>query len=302
MFLALTCLAMMMACGGSSNKGTGGSEQGAAADGKLADGKWPAAIYDKYGISEMETKGRIVYTQFDNEGPYQYEVCYKDVTKEELLAWVESLKAKGFRISPMHEEWLKERAYEHDVMIYQPEEGKDMRLRVSFDWKQNMAFEYYTDEPNPAFEVVTHEEDGEESSVIEYNVQLSLNPIEKKVVMEGSSNELKLTADDLKGIDHMRIIEVKDRGVNMAFFGDHILTEADVTAWHEKMADALAAKGATFANTLSGKELTLDQLKADKVRSYVVTVDGKRYMMMARSDSSIGEFGGSILFMFTPMR
>ena len=55
---------------------------------------------------------------------------------------------------------------------------------------------------------------------------------------------------------------------------------------------------AKFAHTFSGKEMTAAQLKADKVRGYVVEKDGKKFQMMAMSDDRIGDFGGGIDFRF----
>ena len=54
----------------------------------------------------------------------------------------------------------------------------------------------------------------------------------------------------------------------------------------------------TFTHTLSGKPYTAEQLKAEKIRSYGVEKDGKKYVMMAMSDDRIGDFGGGIDFRF----
>ena len=45
-------------------------------------------------------------------------------------------------------------------------------------------------------------------------------------------------------------------------------------------------------------DLTAEQLKADKVRGYVVEKDGKKFQMMGMSDDRIGDFGGGIDFRF----
>ena len=74
--LALMCIAALMltACGGGKSSSSSSGESSGNASG-LADGKWPASVYDKYGIPEIETKGRIVYTSFDsNDNSYQYQV------------------------------------------------------------------------------------------------------------------------------------------------------------------------------------------------------------------------------------
>lgn len=305
--MCMTGLVIMTACGGGTKNERSTGDATTETSGQLADGKWPASVYDKYGIGEIPTKGRIVFTDFANDGSYQYRVAYKDVTKDEVLAWVGALKEKGFRISALDEERLNQRSYDHDIMIYQAEEGKDMRMRLSYDWKNDMSFEYYYDEePNPAFEVVTREGEGDTGQFIDYNFEISLNPIDNAPKSEGSIEALGLTASDFQGVDHLNRIILKDHttrpAIGLGFYGDHVLTEADLKALHEKVADVLAAKGAKFTNTLSGKELTAEQLKTDGVRSYTVELNGKKFMMMAMSESTVGQFGGSVNLMFTAMK
>ena len=94
--LALMCmasLAIVTACGGKSGGTASGSESSDNASG-LADGKWPAAVYEKYGIPELATKGKVVFTEFANDGDELYKVYFNDVTKEELLAWVKDLPTR----------------------------------------------------------------------------------------------------------------------------------------------------------------------------------------------------------------
>ena len=86
--------------------------------------------------------------------------------------------------------------------------------------------------------------------------------------------------------------------IAVSFFGDHQLAEGDMDAIHNKLAEVFEAKGVKCYHTFSGKEMTAEQLKADKVRSYVVEKDGKKYQMMGMSDDRIGDFGGGIDFRF----
>lgn len=67
--LSLMCIVALMltACGGGKSGNSGSSSESSENAGGLADGKWPASVYDKYGIPEIETKGRIVYTKFDSD-------------------------------------------------------------------------------------------------------------------------------------------------------------------------------------------------------------------------------------------
>lgn len=86
--------------------------------------------------------------------------------------------------------------------------------------------------------------------------------------------------------------------IAVSFFGDHQLAEGDMDAIHNKLAEVFEAKGVKCYHTFSGKEMTAEQLKADKVRGYVVEKDGKKFQMMGMSDDRIGDFGGGIDFRF----
>ena len=307
LFFATMAVALLLtSCGGSGNSG-GSSSSATESEGSvsgLKDGQWPAAVYDKYGISELKTAGKIVFTQFDEDDSYQYQVYFKGVTREELQAWVGALKEKGFRLEDRDQERIDKSAYDHDIMIYQPEECKDMCMRVSFDFKDDMSFEYYADEPNPAFEVTTRtDENGDEHMDIVYNAEVSLRPLDNAKKVEGSVDFLELKAEDFAQIPNVRVATFAgggDRfGLGLGFYADHQLTEADLDALHGGVADVLASKGATFSNALSGKAYTADELKANKVRTYNVEKDGQKYLMMVNGDNGVGDFGGGFNYNFT---
>lgn len=299
--LALMCIAALTlaACGGGKSGGSasGGSESSSSSG--LADGQWPAAIYDACGIPQIETKGKIVFTELtDEDRSYQYRVYYKGVTKEEMQAWVKTLEEKGFRIPKYTKERFDAGRSDLDAIVYQPEQGKDKGLRVSYDFERDMDFEYYADEPNPAFEVTERDE----QYYIIYNFAVSLFSINTTPEYEGSFEALGIKAEDLKGIPNVRVVK-SSSGTNggtigVGFYGDHQLAEGDMDAIHNKLAEVFEAKGVKCYHTFSGKEMTAEQLKADKVRSYTVEKDGQKFLMMAMSDDRIGDFGGGIDFRF----
>ena len=299
--LALMCIAALMltACGGGKS-GSSSSGESSGNAGGLADGKWPAAVYDKYGIPEIETKGKIVYTELSGEdGSYQYRVDYKGVTKEELQAYVKQLEGKGFRIPKYTKERFDAGRSDLDAIVYLPEQGKDKGLRIAYDFERDMDFEYYPeDEPNPAFEVTERDE----QYFIVYNFAVSLFNIKNTPESEGSIDALGIKAEDLAGIPNVRAVKMSSGTmggtIGVGFYGDHQLAEGDMDKIHDKLAEVFAAKGVKCYHTFSGKEMTAEQLKADKVRSYVVEKDGKKFQMMAMSDDRIGDFGGGIDFRF----
>ena len=289
---------MLAACGGKSGSSSS-SEESSSNAGGLPDGKWPAAVYDKYGIPEIETKGRIVCTELNGEeASYLYRVYYNGVTAEEMQAYVKTLKDKGFRVPWYTQERIDGGRSDLDAMLYLPEEKADKKLRIQFDFEHPMSFEYYADEPNPAFEVV--ERDGE--SYIDYNFAVSLCTINNQPEAEGSFEALGLKAADLSNIPNVRTVNIQSSAtggsIGVSLYGDHQLAEGDMDAIHDKLADVLEAKGVKCYHTFSGKEMTAEQLKADKVRSYMVEKDGKKFMMMAMTDDRIGDFGCHIDYRF----
>ena len=299
--LALMCIAALMltACGGGKSGGSSSSDESSSSASGLADGKWPASVYDKYGIPEIETKGRIVYTSFDsNDNSYQYQVDYNGVTKEEMQAYVKKLQEKGFRVPKYTQERIDNGRRDSDALLYLPGEKNDMRLRLCFDFETPMSFEYYADEPNPAFEIVERDEE----YYIDYNFSVSLNPLKNQVESEGSFDALGIKAEDLAGIPNVRTVKMASATnggtIAVSFFGVHQLAEGDMDAIHNKLAEVFEAKGVKCYHTFSGKEMTAEQLKADKVRGYVVEKDGKKFQMMGMSDDRIGDFGGGIDFRF----
>jgi hypothetical protein len=61
-----------------------------------------------------------------------------------------------------------------------------------------------------------------------------------------------------------------------------------------------AVDGAFVVQTSDGRalQMTADELKAQKVRGYVVEKDGKKFQMLPMSDTRAGDFGGGIDFRF----
>ena len=299
-YLALMCIAALAltACGGGKS-GSSSSEESSSSASGLADGKWPAAVYDKYGIPEIETKGHIVCTELTGEEEsYLYRVYYNGVTAEEMQAYVKTLKDKGFRVPWYTQERIDGGRSDLDAILYLPEEKNDKKLRIQFDFEHPMSFEYYADEPNPAFEVVERDE----QYYIDYNFAVSLSSINNKPEAEGSIEALGLTAADLNGIPNVRTVNMQGSAtggsIGVSLYGDHQLAEGDMDAIHDKLADVFEAKGVKCYHTFSGKEMTAEQLKADKVRSYMVEKDGKKFMMMAMTDDRIGDFGCHIDYRF----
>jgi hypothetical protein len=302
--IALMCFAALAltACGGKSGGSASSSESSDNGSG-LVDGKWPAAVYDKYGIREIPTKGHIVCTDLSGEdGSYLYRVYYKGVTREEMQAWVKSLKEKGFRIADWQQEKVDKADWDYDIFLYQPEQGKDMRMRIGFDFTKNMDFEYYADEPNPAYEIVTRGEGDDEQMFIEYNFTVSLNKFKNQPEGEGEIEALGLKAADFAGIPGIRVVQLTSgmmgASVDMNWYADHMLTQESFDAVHKKMLDVLTAKGCKFQHAFSGKEMTAEELSAQGVKSYTVILNDQKFLMMNFCDDRIGDFGGSIKFSF----
>lgn len=301
--MSIAVAAFLAACGGGKSGGSASGEASESSESGLVDGKWPAAIYDKYGIPEIETKGKIVFTELSgNEDSYLYRVFYNGVTKEEMQAYVKKLQEKGYRVPKYTQERIDAGRRDADAFLFQPEEQQDMRLRMTFDFENPMSFEFYEDEPNPAFEVV--ERDG--GFYIDYNFELSLNRMKNQVETEGSIEALNLKAEDMAGIPHVRVVTMGSgamgSSMDVAFYPDHQLTEESFAAVHKKVLEVLTAKGCKFSHAFSGKEMTPEQLAAENIRSYGVKLNDQQFLMMTMCDDRVGDFGGSIKFMFNKSR
>lgn len=284
---ALMCLAsltMLTACGDKASKTGDTTDNSPAASGDLKDGQWPASVYDIYGVDEIKTQGKVVLTNFQTDGVNQYEVFYAGVTKDEILAYIDALKAKGFRMSKTDEEVLQNNTSEQ-VGLYQPGEKKDMKLCLYYNFRDSETIEV------------------EEGKEIAYNFRVFLEPLENDAYTSGSLEGLGLTPDDFKDMTGVRYVSMYDDAAtpsfDLGYFADHMITEQDMKALNEKLADLLASKGGKFRRVLGGDELTLEEIKAEDVRTYMVELLGKQYMMMPATDSQPGDFGGEIKFQFT---
>ena len=262
----------------------------------LADGKWPAAVYSKYGIDEITTKGKVVYTELVADGPYQYQVDYHGVTQDELKAWVDHLLSKGCRIHDRDKERLSGK-YDHDTMIYFAGEKQPYRMRLSYDFSKDMEMEYYTDSPNPAFTVTERGSGDDVRTFIVYNLSISLNPLKTAPEISGSFDSLGIKADDLKGNDNVRAITMSENAnggtMQFRFYSDHLTTKAEYEECRDRIADKLAEKGCTFSHAMSGEPLTAADLKAKAIGSYMVEKNGKKYLVMVDNNSEFNEYGGS---------
>lgn len=181
-----------------------------------------------------------------------------------MQAWVKKLQEKGFCVPWYTQERIDNGRSDLDATLYLPEEKSDKTLRMCFDFERPMDFEYYAEEPNPAFEITKRGEGDEEEWYIEYNFGVSLGQMKNQLESEGSFDALGVKAEDLSG--HPR----RQKGEHQC----------------------------RCYRTFSGKEMTAEQLKADKVRSYMVEKDGKKFMMMAMTDDRIGDFGCHIDYRF----
>lgn len=301
--MSIAVVALLAACGGGKSGSSASGEASESSESGLADAKWPAAIYDKYGIPEIDTKGKIVFTDFSGDDKsYLYRVYYNGVTKEEMQAYVKKLQEKGYRVPKYTQERIDAGRRDADAFLFQPEEQKDMCLRIQFDFETPMSFEYYADEPNPAFELV--ERDGE--NYIDYNFTVSLNPMKNQAETKGSIEALNLKAEDMAGIPHVGVVRIVSTTMNssieVVFYRDHQLTEESFEAVHNKLVEVLTAKGCKFSHAFSGEEITPDRLLVEKIRSYGVKLNDEKFLMTTLCDDRVGDFGGCITFMFNKLR
>ena len=294
LLFSLTSCSILRMIADSSTKEDGGNNK--PSSGSLKDGKWPKEIYSRYGIDELPTEGKIVFTQFETEGSYQYEVYYDGVTREELVAWTNSLFEKGFRAADRDKERIKSSGWDFDVMIYQKEDKQAYRMRVGFNFNGEESFEYYGDD-NSAYTILEEtDEYGDTYRYVQYNVSISLNPMKTQEEYEGDFPTLGLKAEDLKGIPGVRAVKMGEgaymSSIAFNFYADHVTTEEEIDQCRMLLIDKLAEKGAKFFDALNQeKELTAEELKTSGKGTYYVQRNGVVFLLIVDPDSAFGDFG-----------
>ena len=272
------------------NNGSGNSS------GKLKEGQWPESVYGPLGIDAPKTNGKIVYTELIDEGSYQYGVYYDGVTREKFVAWTDALFQKGFRAHDRDKERIQE-SYDYDTMIYLPEEKQAYRMRLSFEFDSPMTFEWY-DEDNKNFDIHWEkDEDGYEYGYIQYNLSISLNPMDTTQSFEGELSQFGMKAEDFKDIPNIRAVSLGKGDFSDAatfrFYADHVTTEEEHEFIRKKLIDKFAEGGWKFYHAFNTEqELSADELKDQGIGSYYVAKDDQLYLLMVDPDSEYGEFGG----------
>jgi hypothetical protein len=164
--LTLVLALSLAACGGSGNNNSDNSDNSSEASdaGQIqtssATDRWPSGVYGALGIPEY-TAGRVVYAYPDDESGHVY---IHETTREDLLAYVEELRAKGFRLSENAQERLENRSWESEE-IYFPEPGNRYHLDLYFTFENDGA---------GSTEYFLLDEDDEEETEISFNVRFYL--------------------------------------------------------------------------------------------------------------------------------
>ncbi|MBP5235915.1 MAG: hypothetical protein J6128_00010 [Clostridia bacterium] len=299
---AILLLIGLASCGGITipgvNGGSGGNGgSGSGQSGSVEEGKWPASVYSAYGIDEIETSGKIVYTEMLTEGSSQYEVYYNGVTREELVNWTDKLFEKGFRASDNAKDRIKN-SYDYDTLIYLKDEKQPYRLHLSYDFTDDMSFEFYGDDIPAGVTVVEEKDDyGDSRYYVKYDLKVCLNPLKTAQSFEGTISALDLSAEDFEGVlDSLRAVEAGEgafmSSVNFNFYSDHAATEEEIETLRTAIIDKLAAKGAKFYDGFDlDKEYTAEELKETGKSGYYVQKGDATFLLTVNPDSGYGDFG-----------
>ena len=277
--------------------GGGGDTDTSVPAGSLKEMKWPDSVYSKLGVNEIPTSGKLVFTQLGNtEGSYQYELYYDDVTREELVSWVNSMLDKGLRISDDDKERIEHSTWDYDVMLYAANEKQPYRVRIGFQFGDDkMTTEYYADDNPNGYIIHQEEDDGEVYQYIQYNLIISLNPMETATDFSTTYETFGLKAEDLKLNDNVRAVKMGEgsfmSSISILFYTDHVATEEEFKGCRDLLVDKLAANGATFVPMIQDKEITPAELKENNYNSYYVVMNEKTYLFMLDSDSTYDDFG-----------
>ena len=124
---------------------------------------------------------------------------------------------------------------------------------------------------------------------------MGLRKLKTERTFEGSFPELGFTATDLDFDNRIRTASAGSAAflssVNIHFYGDHLTTKDDLLFCHHKFIDLLAYKGAKFTDTWTGAEKTAEELKADTLIYFTVSLNGNTYTVSSNPDMDCDHFG-----------
>lgn len=277
--MAVVCVTGMFALTGCSNKeesvggekdktGTTVVEESRPKEIVLSDAsdKWPAGVYDYYGIPEY-TSGTLVYAQPNsNLGE-----VYFNTTLDEFDAYIKDIEAKGFRYAETA------RIPNSSIVkgkIFDKETGKGYYIVVDF-MEKSMPL-------------------GGENKTFNLQFMVQNDGYPEKNVPEDIVKDFGLTNEDILPKDKdVYVLKKEDYGtqtkISLDLGFDASVTDKEYEEYQNQLVDACAKISENGLLNEKGETVNADTLKKDLALSWQYTFGGKTYKIMFNSNHNIGD-------------
>ena len=272
---------------GNSNS-SGGSDNGFGTV-KLskATDKWPSGVYDAYGVPEFKA-GKVSFTYPEDESGAVYMQC----TREDMLAYVDALLAKGFRISDIDYECMQERTWE-SFEIYFPTPGGEFSIDGYFTYenegKGNTEYGWQEDE----------EEDFEFTFNFRMYIAQRGKPEgwTKKGLLEkiGISDDVIMVPDASKVVGSVDTLFMTEDPLyymfEVDFHFDYNLTIEYIRAYSVKLAEAFikASDDGQILELFTQSPIDPSAKLDTGIPSFLYNYGGKMHMVMISGESGFGQ-------------
>ena len=266
--------------GSDSNPGTGRVTLSNATD------QWPSGVYNAYGIPEYKA-GKVIYAYPEDESGN----VFIQTTREDLLAYIDGLLAKGFRMSEGDYERMQERSWE-SFEIYFPDYGGAYAIEGNFSFENDGKGNSST----------LYDDDGNEEAFY-YNLSLYManhglpEGWTRKDLLSaiGISDDVLIFPGANKSVGSIDVTFSMADPVNIMFeidfTFDYNLTKAFWTPYTLKLAQAFidASDDGKILETFTQEPIDLAAKQEDGVPGFLYNYNGKMFMVQMAGESGYGE-------------
>jgi len=251
-----------------------------------ATDKWPSGVYNAYSIPEYKA-GKVVYTYPEDEAGS----VFIETTREDMLAYIDGLLAKGFRMSEGDYERMQERSWE-SFEIFFPDYGGAFGIEGHFSFEND----------GKGTSTWTYDDDGND---VEFYYNFSLH-MAQHGSPEGWTRKDLLAAVGIS--DDALIFSGADKSVGsidvtfsmtdpvyimfeIDFTFDYNLTREFWVPYTLKLAQAFidASDDGKIVETFTQEPIDLATKQEDGVPGFLYTHGGKTFMVQLAGETGYGE-------------
>lgn len=296
--VSLALVLSLAACGG--DNGSPAGNNGGTTKLSSATDKWPSGVYNPLGVPEYKA-GKLVYAYPNDEGGN----VFYNTTREEVIAYIDSLKEKGFHMYENNYESLKTKSWE-SFEVYFPNPGGKYALSVIYSWEND----------GKGNNTELYEEDSGEVFTIDYNLCISLI---NHGAPEGWNTKNLLTSvgltDDMLMIENAnKIISGVNKsdmmsvmaaskgylyaGMGIGFAFDYNLTKEFLIDYELKLLDACKSISDDGKVTGIFGDLNMEEIKTKGCSAWIYNYNGKKLSVQIFAETGY-DAGISVIIMET---